>query len=668
MTPTAPSRPHRGATRRVTTFLMHAALACLALLFVATPPWAQDQAGAEAPRPVVLFEPIRTESPRETLETFRRLTDSLEQSLLDYVSEPSLAGMAELVLLSDQFISLLDLTSVAAAARRETGVRTYSILIDIFGRVGLPDPATVPDLEEIEASGSDDFRIPQTPLRLIRIAEGEREGEFLFSGAAVQIAPRFLGTIQELPLNTRLDTDSVTLFGKQLTGPLIPSGILQAMPPALKTLWLDTPKWKVLMLGAVGLLGLALLVGVSRVIRALPQRDRVRAILMRLLLPIAVIVVVTRLVPFLSAQINLSGRFANMVATGQTVLAYLALAWIVWLAVRLVVEMIIRSPRISDEGFDAGILRLGSIMVGIIAVSVVLVYGGQEIGLPVMSIVAGLGIGGIAVALAVRPTLENLIGGVILYVDRPVGVGDFCSFGDQTGTVEEIGIRSTKLRALDRTLISVPNAQFADMQIVNWAKCDEMLVNTSIGLRYETRPDQLRYLLSEIRRMLHAHPRINANTVRVRFGGFGQSDLQVALRFYVMTREWNDFFAVREDVYFRLFDLIEHSGTGLAYPSQTLYLARDGGVNAEKGALAEEAVAKWRRAGQFPFPRLTPDEIERLRATLDYPERSSPDAGSDAASEMTLTDAEPLSAPTSIEHGREQATTEDGDNRKRRES
>lgn len=124
-----------------------------------------------------------------------------------------------------------------------------------------------------------------------------------------------------------------------------------------------------------------------------------------------------------------------------------------------------------------------------------------------------------------------------------------------------------------------------------------MLVKTTIGLRHETSPDQLRYLLAEIRRMLHAHPRINPKTVRVRFAGIGTCDLQVDIRFYVMTREWNDFFAIREDIYFRLLELVENSGSGFAYPSQTLYLGRDGGLDATKGAAAEAGSATPRAAG-----------------------------------------------------------------------
>jgi MscS family membrane protein len=117
----------------------------------------------------------------------------------------------------------------------------------------------------------------------------------------------------------------------------------------------------------------------------------------------------------------------------------------------------------------------------------------------VTALIAGLGVGGIAVALAAQKTLENLFGGITLYADRPVRVGDFCRFGDRVGTVEEIGLRSTRIRTLDRTLVSVPNAEFSNLHLENYTARDRIWYHPTIGLRYETTPDQLRFVLVEVR-------------------------------------------------------------------------------------------------------------------------------------------------------------------------
>ena len=642
------------AISRIAVLLSVALLTCFGIA-LAAPAEAQERTELQILASDV--RPARTDSPRATMESFLRLRDQLETATLSYLDQPSRAGAAVLALLTDQLNSLIDLSAVPSAARRETGVRTYSLLMDIFGRVGAPDLTAIPDLEAVEDNGEDTFRIPGTPLRIVRIDEGEREGEFLFAASTVQIAPWFLEAVRDLPLETRLDTDSITTFGKQLTGPLIPSSLVEAVPPSLKRLWLDTPIWKATVLIASLSIVAALLVALHRALSARRPTSRARAILSRAIIPVAILATTSALVPFLAAQINISGRFAKGLGTAVTVVEYLAYAWLLWLSVRLVVEWLIRPSRIPEEGLDADMLRLLSSTLGIVGVAIVLALGGQAVGLPVLSVMAGLGIGGLAVALAVRPTLENLIGGVILYIDRPVTVGDFCSFGDQMGTVESVGVRSTKLRALDRTLISVPNAQFADMQIINWAECDEMLIQETLGLRYETTPDQLRYVLAGLRRMLHAHPRINSRTVRVRFWGYGSSEIKINVRVYAMTQEWNDFFAIREDVFFRMMDIVKESGTDFAFQSRTLYLRRDIGLDPEKGHRAEEAVRDWRRSRRLPFPRLHPDEIERIEDTLDYPPRGSHEAGAEDLA--SITETEPLSAPQEPDAGSSEDDSED---------
>ena len=598
---------------------------------------------ASGTEPQNYLPPVRTDSPRNTFASFLRLRDEMEAAILSYTERNSFGGAARISLLSDQMVALIDLEPVARASRREVGVRTYTYLMDIFGRIGSPDTKAFPEADKLEAAGNASFRIPETPIRIVRIAEGERKGEFLFSSSTVQAAPRFFRAVRHLPLQTQIDIESYTDFGPQLTGPLIPASFVRNMPPALMRLWLDTPFWKVLAVSILGAALVAVILQLQRILAARAPAARLPALVAKAILPLAILGAATVAIPYISHQVNVSGRFAAIVETIKTTFGYVSYAWLFWLGVRVLFEWIIRSPRIPEESLDANLLRLVSGTIGILGVAVILAFGGQTIGLPILSVLAGLGIGGLAVALALRPTLENLVGGVMLYIDRPVRVGDFCSFGNQTGTVEGIGIRSTKLRALDRTVISVPNAQFADMQIINWAECDQMLINETIGIRYETTPDQIRFLLSQIRRMLHAHPRIDSDTVRVRFTGYGESALNVNMRVYATTREWNDFFAIREDVFLRIYDLVTEAGTGFAFPSQTLYMGRDGGLDAERGEAAAEAVKRWRRDGRLPFPRLPRDEIDRIEGTLDYPPYGSPEAGGEKLN--TDSGAEPLSAP-----------------------
>ncbi len=191
-------------------------------------------------------------------------------------------------------------------------------------------------------------------------------------------------------------------------------------------------------------------------------------------------------------------------------------------------------------------------------------------------------------------------------------------------------------------MVSIPNSIFVDMEIINWAKCDRMLIRNMIGLRYETEPDQMRYVLTKLREMLHAHPKIDSGTVRVRFAGYGASSLDVDIRVYALTREWNEFYAIREDVFLRVNEIVEQSGTGFAFPSQTLYLRRDDGLDEELSDAAKQQLQSWRRSGEMPFPNLPASKIEQLADTLDYPPRGSPDADPSKSQHWEAT--EPLSA------------------------
>jgi len=575
------------------------------------------------------IRPIRTDSPRNTLKSFLRLRDELEQTLRSYRLNNKSRELAEqMEVISDQLVALLDLSSVARASRREIGIDTITFLLDILGRVVLPDLDRVPGEEAFEDDVSlAKWRIPGTPIRIVRADEGPREGEFLFSERTVKAAPRFYRSIEDLPLQTSLPIISWNRALPQITGPMIPAAVLRLVPQSLRDFWLDTPKWKVIAVVLVSVLATLLLFVFHRAINRREIDNRVGFLLRRVLTPIAILVVVWSLKNFIAYQINVSGAFSAVVDVMATILIHAAAVWLLWLAVLAIFERIVQARNIPEDSFDAHLWRLGARTIGTVVSVVIIGTAAQELGLPLYSVVAGLGIGGLAVALAIRPTLENLIGGVVLYLDHPVRVGDFCNFGDKTGTVEAIGVRSTKLRALDRTLITVPNAALADMQLINWAKCDRMLINATIGLRYETENDQLRHVLVKFREMLHAHPKIHSDTVRVRFAGFGQFSLDIGVRIYALTQDFNEYHAIREDVLLRMSEIIKKSGSSFAFPSQTLYMGHDAGLNSERGETAVKEVESWRKAGRLPFPRLAVDRIEQLEGTLDYPPRGSVEAG-----------------------------------------
>jgi len=244
-------------------------------------------------------------------------------------------------------------------------------------------------------------------------------------------------------------------------------------------------------------------------------------------------------------------------------------------------------------------------------------------GINLTAVVAGLGVGGIAVAFAAQKTLENLFGGVVLVWDKPIRLGDVCKAGDLTGTVEHIGIRSTQIRTPSRTVVSIPNGLLSSISVENLTLRDRILFKHTLNLRYETTADQLRYVLAQIRELLYQHPRVDSATARIRVVGFGQSSIDLEIFAYVLENEYEAFLPVQEDLLLRIMDLVESSGSGFAFPSHTVYMGKDGGLDAEKGRAAAEAVGRWRDQGELPFPDHRPARVSQLEGTLEYPPKGS---------------------------------------------
>jgi MscS family membrane protein len=240
-------------------------------------------------------------------------------------------------------------------------------------------------------------------------------------------------------------------------------------------------------------------------------------------------------------------------------------------------------------------------------------------GINIAAAITGLGIGGIAIAFAAQKTLENLFGGVMIISDRPIRVGDFCRAGDTLGTVENIGLRSTRIRTLKRTVVSVPNGQLAVMNLENFAVRDKIWFHHHLSLRYETTADQLRYILAEIRKMLYGHPKVESMSARVRFVGFETSSLNLEVFAYVLETEYEPFLQVQEDLLLRIMDIVEGSGSGFAFPAQINYVGGDVSLDATKGQEAMAVVRQWRERNRLPFPDFSPETIAEIENKSEYP-------------------------------------------------
>ncbi|MDQ6530859.1 mechanosensitive ion channel family protein [Flavobacterium sp. LHD-85] len=275
-----------------------------------------------------------------------------------------------------------------------------------------------------------------------------------------------------------------------------------------------------------------------------------------------------------------------------------------------------RASAVSAVLFLSRTMKAAIVVIGIIALLGI-------IGVDVTAGLAALGIGGIALALGAQKTIENFVGSVSLIADQPLRVGDYCRVDDIKGTVEAIGMRSTTLRTPARTIVTIPNGQLSASKIENYAHRDRFIFNPIFGFRMETTPDQMRYLLVELKSLLLAHPSVINTPPIVRFTGITADALKVEITAYIEAINFETSQEVQEDLLLRMLDIIESSGTSLAYPSQTLYMTRDTPVSNEKAEAVAKTVKNWKKNGELQLPKFDPKRVEELKGSIKYPDEGS---------------------------------------------
>lgn len=327
---------------------------------------------------------------------------------------------------------------------------------------------------------------------------------------------------------------------------------------------LDTPVWRwiALVLMAIVLWALARLLasGVVMAIRPVWDAPGLRGPL-RVLLLVAGLRAALDLAP----PATLSRVF---IERGLALIFALGLAWTGAVLVDLFSERwrLKLDPRI--HGVSYSVLPLGrqifKLSLFLFAILIVLSAWGYN----TSTILAGLGVGGLAVALAAQKTIENLFGGISVIGDRPVLVGDVCRFGNDTGTVMHIGLRSTRIRTADRTIISVPNSQFSSISLENLSRRDKIWFHPTLNLRRDTTSDQLLQVLSSVREILKAHSKVEAGNLPVRFVGVGPYSLDVEVAAYIKTADYDEFLAIQQELLLHMLQAVEKAGTALAVPLQ----------------------------------------------------------------------------------------------------
>lgn len=304
-------------------------------------------------------------------------------------------------------------------------------------------------------------------------------------------------------------------------------------------------------------------------------------------------------------------------------LSYIASTFLVLASIELATAVFLSNS--ANKRYWSGIIRPVRTILKILAVITILLMWLSDAGYNISTLLAGLGIGSLALALAAQKTLENVIGAITLYIAKPIAPGDYCKFGDVSGTVEEIGLRSTAIRRLDRTLVHVPNSAIVGVNLENISETDRRRYNKQLWVAIGCSADQLRLAILKMRELLLSHPKVLDTALRVRFDEIERDAYRIGLNAYIGTSSMPEFLAVSEDINFRLLGILESTGLQLALPQQRIVLER--GNQAEDARIAaireesEKEIQALLEQEALAFPDYSADRKAELRGSIQYPEK-----------------------------------------------
>ncbi len=288
--------------------------------------------------------------------------------------------------------------------------------------------------------------------------------------------------------------------------------------------------------------------------------------------PLGTIVLLTGF--YLALRLLAAGR-VEIASMGDHLFKALLTVIVAWGLFRLVdaaavflSELARRSDSPLDDSLVPLLRKAGKLLIGILA----FVLAAQNLGYSVSGLLAGLGLGGFAFALAAKDTIANLFGGVTILADRPFRAGDWITFDQTDGVVEEIGLRSTRIRTFAKTVVSVPNQTLANATVENHSLMPKRRVKQVVGVTYDTRPDQMRELVRRVEELLRGHPDVHQEFMLVKFTDFGPSSLDLLIYYFTATTDWERHLAVRQEINLAVMDIVAELGLSIAFPTQTVHL------------------------------------------------------------------------------------------------
>ena len=468
--------------------------------------------------------PPDTSSPRSTFLAFLNNMNLVYNYQLQtgHLSKEGVAALS-------RAMRCLDLGEVARSSVRAIGDDSAYLLKEILDRIEIPPIDEIPGIEAVKNQSLEKWTIPYTEIAIKRITEGEHEGEFLFSTYTVNRAKTFYERVKYLPYKPGASVGAYEDF-ISLPGPLIPGSLINILPKWTKTIFLEQTLWKWLAFLFVLGIGYGLILIVFRLTRHRSDDEpETRHWFTKAILPLTLSITFLVMWWLINSQINLTGYVLDITHIIFALIFFVSSCWAILSLGRGLSESVVSSTRKRFRSLDANAIRIVSNLITI-AFLVVFIWNVADYwGIPVHAVLASAGIAGLAVALAGREALANILGGLSLLSDRPFKGGDYIVLeSGERGEVVDIGLRSTRIVTRDDVQISVPNHILTNSKIINEsAPKSRFRVHIEVGVAYGTDVDNVEKILLEL---AMANPLVaDAPEPRVRFRRMGDSSLDFDL-------------------------------------------------------------------------------------------------------------------------------------------
>ncbi|MEM9366138.1 MAG: mechanosensitive ion channel family protein [Planctomycetota bacterium] len=526
-----------------------------------------------------------TSSPRATLVSFIESCNELYRliSELEYYDRHGERYRH----LGMRVLDCIDTTGLPAYAKEDRASEVAVCLKEILDRVEIPDLDSIPDSDAIERMGGIEkvsrCRIPGTRITIARVDSGPQKYEYLFSPGTVDRAVDYFETMRSQPYRVEGPSTTPDLYRWYMSAPGHPSiaRVIRGLPDRFRyghLMGLSAWKWPgVVLLVIVGSILMAFLYRLQFYLSRLTSKTRPLLHCLTVLFPIAAAFVPLWASRIADRYLTLRGVPLYLFGFVATALSILAAVVVAFVGCNRVAEAIIANPHINPRGLNAQLIRITAKLFSVLLSLIVLLIGGQYLGIPVATLLASAGIGGIALALGAQDTLRTLFGTVMLMADKPFRVGERVIFKGYDGVVEDIGLRSTRLRLLTGNQVSVPNDELSRSDIENVGRRSCIRRVCDIHLPLETPRSKLQQAVDIIREQLHDHEGLDAEfPPRVHLTELGPDAFTIRIIYWYHPPEYWDYLAFSERFNFAVFERFESEGIPFCVPQRLEPVSSEG--------------------------------------------------------------------------------------------